>query len=94
MTVIDASRLRQVARLLCMRDITRSSLRIALLVGTVLNLINQSGYWLHGDDLQVGHLMLNYFVPYCVASYSAVRTRLQDMEAVTDRAGRTDGPEV
>ena len=41
-----------------MRDITRSSLRIALLVGTVLNLINQSGTWLHGDDLQVGHLIL------------------------------------
>ena len=83
--MIDATRLRQIARLLCMRDITRSSLRIALLVGTVLNLINQSGTWLHGDDLQVGHLMLNYFVPYCVASYSAVRTRLQDMEAATDR---------
>ncbi|MEN8205635.1 MAG: nitrate/nitrite transporter NrtS [Pseudomonadota bacterium] len=92
--MIDATRLRKIARLLCMRDITRSSLRIALLVGTVLNLINQSGAWLHGDDLQVGHLMLNYFVPYCVASYSAVRTRLQDMEAVTGRAGRPDGPEV
>ena len=83
--MIDATRLRQVARLLCTRDITRSSLRIALLVGTVLNLINQSGTWLHGADLQVGHLMLNYFVPYCVASYSVVRTRLQDMEAVTSR---------
>lgn len=73
--MIDSSRLRKIARLLCMRDITRSSLRIALLVGTVLNLINQSGTW----------LQVNYFVPYCVASYSAVRTRLQDMEAVTDR---------
>ena len=78
--MIDSAHLRQTARLLCMRDITRSSLRIALLVGTVLNLINQSGTWLYGDDLQVGHLMLNYFVPYCVASYSAVRTRMQDME--------------
>ncbi len=83
--MIDATRLRQMARLLCMRDITRSSLRIALAIGTVLNLINQSGSWLHGDDLQVGHLILNYFVPYCVASYSAVRTRLQDMAAVTGR---------
>ena len=78
--MINATRLRQIARLLCVRDITRSSLSIALLVGTVLNLINQSGTWLHGDDLQVGHLMLNYFVPYCVASYSTVRTRMQDME--------------
>ena len=92
--MIDSAHLRQTARLLCMRDITRSSLRIALLVGTVLNLINQSGTWLHGDDLQVGHLMLNYFVPYCVASYSAVRTRLQDMEAVIGRAGRTVRPEL
>jgi hypothetical protein len=92
--VIDRNRWRQIAQLLCMRDITRSSLRIALLVGTILNLINQSGSWLHGDNLQVGHLILNYFVPYCVASYSAVRTRLQDMAAVTGRAGSSDGPEV
>ena len=92
--MIDSAYLRQTARLLCMRDITRSSLRIALLVGTVQNLINQSGTWLHGDDLQVGHLMLNYVVPYCVASYSAVHTRLQDMEAVIGRVGRAGRPKV
>lgn len=92
--MIDSAHLRQTARLLCMRDITRSSLSIALLVGTVLNLTNQSGTWLHGDDLQAGHLMLNYVVPYCVASYGAVCTRLQDMEAVIGRVGSTDRPKV
>ena len=43
---------------------------------------------------KVGHLMLNYFVPYCVASYSAVRTRLQDMDAVIGRVGRAGRPKV
>ena len=68
-------------RVLCARDIVRSSLRIALVVGTVLNLINQGGHWLHNDGIQLGHFLLNYLVPYSVASYSAVRTRLQDIEA-------------
>jgi len=68
-----------------MRDIAGRALRIALVVGTVLNLINQSGYWLHDDSLHIGHLLLNYVVPYCVASYSAVRTRMQDIRMVDDQ---------
>jgi len=64
---------------ICVRDIAFSSLRIAVVVGTVLNLINQGGYWLHGEGLHVGHFILNYTVPFFVAAYSAVRTRLKDI---------------
>ena len=64
-----------------MGDIVWSSLRIALVVGTVLNLINQGPRWFRGDGLVLGYCLLNYIVPYCVAAYSAVRTRLQDFSA-------------
>jgi hypothetical protein len=70
-----------IVRLVCMRDIAFSSLRISLLVGTVLNLINQGRYWLHGESLHVGLLILNYIVPFCVAAYSAICTRLKDIGA-------------
>lgn len=76
--VIDTDRLRTAARFACAPDIVRSSLRIALVVGTVVNLINQGSHWFAGDGLLLGHLLLNYMVPYCVAAYSAVHTRLQD----------------
>jgi hypothetical protein len=28
---------------------------------------NQTDFWLHGGSLHIGHLVLNYLVPYCVA---------------------------
>ena len=77
--VINVGYIRTTVQQICMRDIAFSSLRISLLVGTVLNFINQGGYWLHGEGLHVGHFILNYMVPFCVAAYSAIRTRLKDI---------------
>ena len=77
--VIDMDNIRTTVRQICLRDIAFSSLRISLVVGTVLNLINQGGYWLHGEGLHVGHFILNYTVPLCVSAYSAIRTRLKDI---------------
>jgi hypothetical protein len=78
----DASSIRTTLQQLCLRDIAFSSLRIAAVVGTVLNVINQGGYWLHDEELHVGHCALNYLVPFCVAAYSAVRTRYRDIAAL------------
>ena len=78
----DARRLRTIVRLLRTGDIVWSSLRIALVVGTVLNLINQGARWWRGEELALGYCLLNYMVPYCVAAYSAMRTRLQDRGAL------------
>ena len=75
----DMGNIQTTVRQICLRDIAFSSLRISLVVGTVLNLINQGGYWLHGEGLHIGHLILNYTVPFCVAAYSAIRTRLKDI---------------
>lgn len=43
------------------------------MVGTQLNLINQGPAWLDGEAVSWLHLLLNYLVPYSVASYSAAR---------------------
>lgn len=59
------------------RPIVGASLRIALLVGTLLNLINQSGRVMDGLEPSWLHVALNYCVPYCVASYSAAKNQLR-----------------
>lgn len=51
--------------------IARNAVRIALVVGTLLNLINQGEAILYGPGVSWPHLLLNYLVPYLVASYSA-----------------------
>jgi hypothetical protein len=54
---------------------------VALIVGTVLNLINQ-GDALFGDaHLNIIKVILTYAVPYCVATYGAVSYRLRVAQA-------------
>lgn len=54
--------------------------RLALVVGTVLNLINQGDRLLAGLPPSWFHVVLNYLVPYCVSSYSAARNELRRNE--------------
>jgi hypothetical protein len=49
------------------------SLRIALVVGTILNLINQGDALLALGPFDWGKCVLTYFVPFAVATYSAYR---------------------
>ena len=63
-------------RLVCSARIAQSALRVALLVGTVLNLINQGGAIVAGSGIAWFHLLLNYLVPYCVASHSAAKNEM------------------
>lgn len=52
--------------------VVRSSLIVAVVVGTILNVINQ-GDALFGDKpLVVWKLLLTFAVPYCVSTYGAV----------------------
>ena len=68
--------MRNFFRTACSRRIVVNALRIALLVGTVLNLVNQGGAIISGTGISWLHLVLNYAVPYCVASYSAARNQM------------------
>jgi hypothetical protein len=63
-------------QLACSARIAQSALRVALVVGTVLNAINQGGAILAGNSIVWFHLLMNYFVPYCVASYSAAKNEI------------------
>jgi hypothetical protein len=64
------SRRQALARTFSFRSVRRSLL-VALLIGTVLNAINQ------GPEIVTGHwpvwwkLLLTYSVPFCVASYGS-----------------------
>lgn len=65
-----SSRTQALARTFAWRSVRRSLL-VALLIGTVLNAINQ------GPEIFTGHwpvwwkLLLTYSVPFCVASYGS-----------------------
>ena len=62
----------------CISDgVPRRSLIVALLVGTLLNLINQGDILIHGGTLELTKLILTYVVPYAVATYGAVSYRLR-----------------
>jgi hypothetical protein len=56
--------------------VPRRSLWVALIVGTVLNLINQGDVLLAGHRLDFAKLMLTYAVPYLVSTYGTVSFRL------------------
>lgn len=56
--------------------VPRRSLRIALVVGTILNLINQGDALFGPGHVNAWKLMLTYIVPYCVSTYGAVSYRI------------------
>jgi hypothetical protein len=56
--------------------VPRRSLAAAVVVGTILNLINQGDALFAGRSLDWLKLLLTYIVPYCVATYGAVAFRL------------------
>lgn len=63
-------------RLAVSNGVPRRSLYVALVVGSILNLINQ-GDALWGDaQIHWPKLVLTFFVPYFVATYGAVAAGL------------------
>ena len=59
------------------RHIVMSSLKIALVVGVVLNLVNEGANLWSNETLPWFHVALNFIVPYCVASYSAAKNEVE-----------------
>jgi len=52
----------------------KKALKIALIVGTILNLINQGDaiIGMHLENIHIGKLILTYTVPFFVSLYTAV----------------------
>ncbi|MGD9834759.1 MAG: nitrate/nitrite transporter NrtS [Piscinibacter sp.] len=64
-------------RLILMPRIVHSALKVSLVVGTVLNVINNGEqFWSH-HTVNLWQAALNFVVPYCVSSYSAARNEAQ-----------------
>lgn len=71
------SRLAWICRCCVSEGVPRRSLAVALVVGTILNLINQGDALLAGGDLNAAKALLTILVPYCVATYGTVSYRLR-----------------
>jgi len=69
------------------RHIVLNAFKIAVVVGTLLNAVNQGEQMLQGGTIVWLHLMLNYLVPYCVASYSATKNELELRESNDCKSG-------
>jgi hypothetical protein len=59
--------------------VPQRSLIVALVVGTVLNLINQGDALIAGGPIDWTKILLTIVVPYCVATYGAVSYRLKTL---------------
>lgn len=55
------------------QPILSNSIKIALVVGTMLNTINQGESIVVEGDVHWGSFLLNYMIPFCVSCYSASR---------------------
>jgi hypothetical protein len=53
------------------RPVVSRSLTVAVLIGTILNAINQGPELVAGQHVSVLKVVLTYVVPFCVASYGA-----------------------
>lgn len=72
---------RNALRITFSRPCVRRSLFVALLVGTVLNLINQGDSFWNGSELVWWKVALTYFVPFAVASYGSYFALLTSPQA-------------
>lgn len=61
-----------VVALLKRRDVQKRALVIAVIVGTILNCINQAPDLMQGASLEWVKAGLTYCVPYCVSLYSSI----------------------
>lgn len=65
--LIDVKALRQAFS----RQDSMRGLRVALVVGTILNVINQGSQFSSPGEIDIMRAMLTYAVPYFVATYGA-----------------------
>jgi hypothetical protein len=56
--------------------VPRRALWVGIIVGTLLNLINQGGALLGDGHVNWIKLVLTYIIPYCVATYGAVSAKM------------------
>ncbi len=87
----EIGRGQQLFRAMTSPKIVGNGIKVSLVVGTVLNLINQGESLLAGHEFMIGSALLNYLVPFCVACYSGARALpIQEFDGSSQRA---EGPD-
>lgn len=61
------------------------SMQVAVIVGTILNVINQGDALFGGSPIVWWKVALTYCVPYCVCTYGAVTSRLRHEPGSSER---------
>ena len=82
---------RIILRLCLTGGVPRRSLLVALIVGAILNMINQGDVLISGADIDLVKVILTFVVPYCVATYGAVSFQVASMTAETHTPPQTAG---
>ncbi len=64
---------------ICDPYIIKQSTKISLVVGTILNIINQGDYIFNMmyENINYFKLVLTYIVPFCVSTYTAITINLK-----------------
>jgi len=75
-----------IIKTVCDTEILKQSLKISIIVGTILNIINQGDYLFNMmfNDINYFKLALTYFVPFCVSTYTAITVKMQQ-EAINGK---------
>lgn len=73
----SSSKIRLCCRCCVSDGVPKRSFFVALVVGTILNLINQGDALVAGGHIVLWKLALTFAVPYAVATYGAVSFRLR-----------------
>lgn len=63
-------------RLMLRREVVGNAVRVSFFVGLCLNAINQGHYIWQGGEVDWAKGLLNFGVPYLVASYSGAKALL------------------
>lgn len=63
----------------------RQALKVGLIVGTILVLINQGDQIYAGEVPVLWKVALTYLVPYCVATYGAITAKRRFLAVLKDR---------
>ena len=71
--------LKLISHIICNKKIFYNAIKIAAVVGIILNLINQGEYLIHLDFEHVNFfkLGLTFLVPFCVSSYTAISMKMK-----------------
>lgn len=83
--VVPGDRFARAPGVLCLMlkpRIVGSALKVSMVVGTLLNVINNGDHFLMHHTVNLWQAALNFVVPYCVSSYSAARNEAQRARGV------------